>query len=199
MISRGRASDSSNHSKLEKLHEQAKAILEQKAKEISEFQSAIEQAEAELSTLQAELASQNKRTEDMLSQDVPMSERFANRDQIDSIRAEHQAEIERIEEKHQREVQRLQKEMKMSLEAAEDWAEKHAEMVYHSKRAQLDDLRRKVDEAKAASHQSSFAAVQQRTQLFQQSKNASLMNSQRLQFLESQVSEVATFRLIIER
>jgi chromosome segregation ATPase len=82
--------------------------------------------------------------------------------------------------------------MKASLEAAEQWSEKHAEMVLVSKRTQLEELRRQVDEAKAAANRKSLSTIQARTQLFQQSKNASLMNSQRLQFLESQVGEISS-------
>jgi chromosome segregation ATPase len=190
MIFRGRNSDTSNQSKLERLHEQAKSILEQKAKEIHQFQTSIDEAEAELSRLQTELATQTKLTQELGSHDIPMSEQFANQDEIDSVRAEHEAEITKSEEKHKREVQRLQQEMKTSLEAAEQWSEKHAEMVYVAKRAQLDELRRQVDEAKAAANRHSLSATQARSKFYQQSKNASLMNSQRLQFLESQVGEL---------
>jgi chromosome segregation ATPase len=190
MIFRGSGSDAPNQSKLEKLHEEAKTVLEQKAKMVRQFQMAVEEAESELGRLQTELATQTKLAQELSNHHIPMADQLSNQDLIDSVRAEHETEIDKAEERHKREVQRLQQEMKTSLEAAEQWSEKHAEMVCVAKRGQLEELRRQVDEARATVNRNSLSATQARNKFHQQSKNASLMKSQRLQFLESQVGEL---------
>jgi len=165
-------------------------MLEGKAKEITQLNEAIQSAEAELSQLQNDLMKEAQASE-QFQQLQPSPHDDVNTDLLDELRARHQAEIERAEERHQREVDKLQRDIERSIQASESWCESHAEMVMLTKTAQLESLRRQLEEAKLASNRGSLSATQSRAKLFQQSKNATIMNSQRRQFLEAQIGEIA--------
>ena len=57
LFSTSTRSNNANQSKLEKLHNEAKVILSQKANEISEINKAIEDAEEQLNKLRSDLSS----------------------------------------------------------------------------------------------------------------------------------------------
>jgi chromosome segregation ATPase len=189
--SRGLSEGGANRSKLEQLHGEARTILEAKAREIAHFTSAIEEAEAELAHLQDELAGHTETTTQLRAQASVPGLPVAGGAVTESVRAEHEAEIARAEERHQREVQKLRARIENSVAAAEKYSEERAQVSLMTKNAELKDLRRQVEEAKAASNLSSASAAQSHTKLYQQKKNASIMHSKRLQFLESQLGEIS--------
>lgn len=187
--SRNQQSKDAGQSRLEQLHQEAKEILEQKAREINEYNRVIGETEAELAQVQQELRSKSQIAatyEENNARDV----RVDHSETIATIEAEQQAEMDKLQARHKREMDKLQKDMQKSLHEAESWAEHHAEVILMEKNTQLEALRRKVDEARQISDQAAFSKTQSRTNLYQQSKTASLMNSKRMQYLESQVGEI---------
>lgn len=188
--SRGFGERSPNRSKLEQLHVEARAILEAKAREIAQLTSGIEEAEAELAHLRDELASHMQTTTQLRALGSTSGLQVASDKVVESIPAEHEAEIARTEERHQREVQKLQARIENSVAVAEKYSEERVQVCLMTKNAELKDLRRQVEEARATSTLSSASAAQSHAKLCQQKKNASIMHSKRLQFLESQLSEI---------
>ena len=176
-------------SKLERLHQEAKEILEQKAKEIQEYNTVVTQAEQELALLQEELKQKTKLASQVESQNtIERQDDYSA--MLDQIRSEQQAEIEREEAKHQHELEKLQKQMQNSLKTSEEWAEQRASVVLLEKTQALEEARKQLEQARKDNEKSIFSAAQTRTSIYQQSKNASLQNSQRLQLLEAQVGEI---------
>lgn len=191
--SRYRRSESSQQSQLEKLHQEAQSVLKQKADEIQQFNDSIEEAEKQLAQLKAEFEAKASAISGNPFEDdkFEMYDNNGASQIVEQIRLEQQTEIQQIQAKHEEEMTNLRIEFQKSLQDAEQWADQHAEAVYLERTAQLEDLRRELDNLRNASNETAFASTQNRTKLYQQSKNASLMNSQRIQFLESQLSELS--------
>lgn len=184
-------SNNANQSKLEKLHSEAKMILTQKANEISQINQAIEKAEEQLNMLRSELAS--KTAEMTRYQENDFESINTNENQIlEMVEEEHRSELLKVQTKNEEELNVLKAEYQKSLKEAEDWADKHAKSVAAERSAQLDQLRKEVDQMRTSTHEAQFTANQSRTKMYQQSKNASFQNSQRIQLLESQLSEIVS-------
>ncbi|OHT12922.1 kinetoplast-associated protein [Tritrichomonas foetus] len=190
-LSKGSKATDNGHSKLEKLHTEAKTILSQKAQEIAQINHAIEQAEEQLGKLRSELSIKN--TEMQKYQDQDFQDITNNENQIiEMIEEEQRQELIKIQAKNEEELNRLRDDFQKSLQEAENWAEKHAKSVAAERTAQLDQLRKEVDQMRQTSNEAAFSATQTRTKLYQQSKNVSLQNSQRIQYLEAQLSEIVS-------
>ena len=180
---------SDGKSKLERLHQEAKEILEQKAKEIHDYNEVVSQAEEELAVLQEELRHKTQLASQYESANT-VDRQDDNTELLEQLRSEQQAEIDRENARHQHELQKLQKQMQNSLKTSEEWAEQRASVVLLEKTQALEEARKQLEQARKESEKSIFSAAQTRTNIYQQSKNASLMSSQRLQLLEAQVGEI---------
>lgn len=186
---RDRRGKDNGQSTLERLHIEAREILEQKAKEVQEYSQVVAQAEEELALLQAELNEKSKFAAECESRNS-VERQDDNTKLIEGIRAEHQAEIEQAEEKHRQELEKLQKQMQESLRTSEEWAEQRASVVLMEKTQELEEARKQLEQVRKENEKSLFSAAQSRTQIYQQSKSVSMLNQQRVQLLEAQVGEI---------
>ena len=188
---RGASSMDNGKSTLERLHSEAREILEQKAREIQDYNKVVTEAEEELAVLQAELKQKAAFAAECEARNSTERQED-NTKLIEDIKVEQQAEIERAEEKHRHELQKLQKQMQESLKTSEEWAEQRASVVLMEKTQELEEARKQLEQARKESEKSVFTAAQSRTEVYQQSKAVSMMNTQRLQLLEAQVSEITS-------
>lgn len=186
-------SNLNNQSRLEKIHAEAKSMLAQKAAEITELNGVIEKAEEQLKAVKAELMA--KSTEMAQYQDDDEDENnnnFHEQQIIEKVREEQEIELRQILAKNEKELNQMKLDYQKSLQEAEDWATRHAKSVASEKSAQLDQLRKEVEQMKAAQADAKFAAQQSRTKMYQQSKDVTFQNSQRIQYLEAQLSEIVS-------
>jgi chromosome segregation ATPase len=173
------------------MHAEAKTILGQKASEIAKFNELIHEAEKNLASKRREVEKKSKILEGLQnSKDSEFEIPAIDQEYVDSIKASQQEEVEKSQKRHSRHVEKLQRNLEKSLKETEDWAEHHAGVIALEKKAQLDSLRLQMEQMRVESDRTAFSAADARTKLLDQSKSISRANTQRVQFLETQVAEI---------
>jgi hypothetical protein len=181
-------------SQIERLNIEAETILAQKNEELAGYQRAIEEAEKTLVKLKAELEAKAA----LFSAEIKADHSDESDDESDDLtdleklKADQEAEIQQLTAKHEEEIATMRSRYTASLKEAEQWAEAHAENIYLERVAELENLKKELESLRSQANEAAFAQTQSRTKLFQQSKNASLQNAQRIQQLESQLSELSS-------
>ena len=180
---------SASQSKIEKLNTEAQTILSQKADVIAELEAAIEDAERELVKLRAEYESKAAAAEIDEHDDAKELDDLID---LEKLKQEHDAEIRDKTEQQEEEVASMKLKFTRALKDAEAWAEEHAENIYAEKSAHLDTLKQELIKIKDEVGEEQLAQSQSRTKLFNQSKSRAMQSAQRIQFLQSQLSELST-------
>jgi hypothetical protein len=181
-------------SKIEKLNIEAEAILAQKNEELAGYQAAIEEAEKTLVKLKTELESKAAILSAEVNEEHSDDSDDGGSDLIDlvKLKEDQEAEIQQLTSKHEEEIAAMRSRYTTSLKEAEGWAEAHADNIYLERVAELENLKKELESLRSQANEAAFAQTQSRTKLFQQSKNASLQNAQRIQTLETQLSELSS-------
>jgi hypothetical protein len=190
-----RKSNPQTKGELEKLHAQADRDLTQKANEITEMNRIVEQTEHELLIAKSELAVKLKQAE--LENAFQETDEFdddelrsALEQEVEAVKAQQQQELTQLRHNHSLHIKALKETYEKSIQEAEKWAETHAAAVRTERQVQLDQIKKQYDDIRATKADSLFTASHSRTQLYQQSKGASIQNAQRIAQLESQISEI---------
>ena len=184
------ARGSASQSKIEKLNSEAQAILTQKADVIAELETAIEDAEKQLVKLRAEYEA--KATTAEIDEEDDAKAKDDDLIDLEKLKQEHDAEIRDRTERQEEEVASMKLKFTRALKDAEAWAEEHAENVYAERSAQLDVLKQELSKIKDEVSEEQLQQSQTRTRLFNQSKTRAMQSAQRIQFLQTQLSELST-------
>lgn len=192
----GRSSDvfagnSAGKSKLEKIHKEAKEIITAKNKEIMKYSKLIEEAENQLSELKAELREKNNRINKLNNEDSDF-DKLSAIDEIQELNTRHIEEMKNLEEKHQEDMQTYKMKYAKTLKEAEQWAEQHIDTLAVEKQAKLQMAQQELQSAKEKAQSSKLTATTLKTNFYQNNKTAQLMNTQRIEYLESQLSEISS-------
>jgi chromosome segregation ATPase len=181
-------------SELEKLHQQSQQLLKQKASELTAMNQVIEKAESELSTLKAELYAKTTRVELENPDESPeldsQKERYDQ--EIEGLMTELDTEVNEIKAVHRARMKSLAETFRKSIAEGEKWAEIHAASVKTEKRVELDLTEKQLNELLATKAESRLSSTRSRFEVYRQSKAASIMNEQRIRFLENQISETTS-------
>ncbi|EAX85668.1 hypothetical protein TVAG_593050 [Trichomonas vaginalis G3] len=178
-------------SKLEKIHKEAKEIIAQKNKEIMKYSKLIEDAENQLSELKAELQEKTNRINNMKNEDISYNVNSIE-DEITALSTQHIEEMKALEEKHQEDMQTYKMKYAKSLKEAEQWTEQHIDTLAVEKQAKLQMAQQELKTAKEKAQASKLAATAVKSNFYQNNKTAQLMNTQRIEYLESQLSEITS-------
>ena len=182
--------ESASQSKIEKLNSEAQAILTQKADVIAELETAIEDAEKQLVKLRAEYEARATTAE--IDEEDDAKAKDEDLIDLEKLKQEHDQEIRDRTEKQEEEVASMKLKFTRALKDAEAWAEEHAENVYAERSAQLDVLKQELSKIKDEVSEEQLQQSQTRTRLFNQSKTRAMQSAQRIQFLQTQLSELST-------
>lgn len=181
---------SAGKSKLEDIHNEAKQILGEKNAEISKLNQSIDEAEVQLKELKAQLRETlSKINKDPFDDNDDFMER-QNDVEINTILEKNEDEIRELQQKHEEKLQRYKLQFGKSLKEAEQWSEQHIDAVYHEKMAKLTSLKQELEEAKAESQNAHMYVTSTRQQFYSTNKSASIQASQRITFLETQLTEI---------
>jgi len=175
---------------IEDLHNESNAILSQKQAEIEELRESIHNAEEELRTLvlsvnQVETLFMN------LEDKAKKSREILDHNDNDSFLHENE-EIAQIKLKNDEEYNTLKAQFAKSLEDSGKWIEKHLEIVKMEKKIQLEEAQKELIHMKSLTNETKLISSSKKSMFSQDAKSVSIMNSQRAQFLETQLSELSS-------
>jgi chromosome segregation ATPase len=180
-------------SELEKLHQQSQQLLTQKANELTAMNQVIEKAETELSKLKAELFAKTTRIELENPEDnTEIEMQKENYDhEIEELMTQFDGEVREVKAAHTARMKSLAETFRKSIAEGEKWAEIHASTVKTGKLVELDQSEKQLSELRASKAETRLSSTRSRLEVYRQSKAASIMNEQRIRFLENQISETA--------
>lgn len=184
-------------SSLQKLHAEADKVLADKAKEIMEMTKLVDEAEEKLMALKAEYQVTTSKLQQHEEEEEIDTERMDQ--EIQDLKDQQEQELQEVEAKHQAYLQSLTETFQSSVKEAEKWAEMRTEAVKVQKLADLEAMKEEYEQFKASTADEIFASTQDRIKLYQEAKNASIMNNQRISLLESQISEITSITREEER
>ena len=193
----GRTSDafmgeSAGRSKLERIHAEAKQIINEKNKEIKRYSDEIQKTEITLQQLKSEL---KEKTARLKNDPFEVSlDNIGNQaeNQIAEINMRHEREVEELKTKNEEELQAYKLKYGKMLKESEQWIEQHVDTVYLEKSAKLEAAKQDLEQIKQQASEAMLGASKQRVDFYRNSKTATLMNSKRIDYLESQLSEIAS-------
>ena len=179
-------------SKLEQIHNEAKKIIDEKNKEIQRYSQEIQKAEASLSQLKAELQSKTEKINKIILNQSTDDNNFQIDNEISNLNARHDEEVRQLIAKNEDELQMYRIKYGKMLKESEQWIEQHIDTVIVEKTAKVEAAKQDLERLKEQAGNTMLSATKQRTQFLQSSKTSSLMNSRRIQYLESQISEITS-------
>ena len=184
--------ESAGKSKLEQIHREAKQIINEKNKEIQRYSQQIQQTEITLSQLRAELREKTERLSKGPSEQLNESNEFQVDNQISEINARHEEEVRNIIAKNEEELQNYRTKYGKMLKESEQWVEQHIDTVYVEKAAKVEAAKQDLEKLKQQANDAVLSATKSKTAFYQSSKTSALMNTKRIEYLESQLSEIAS-------
>ncbi|KAK8838165.1 hypothetical protein M9Y10_035581 [Tritrichomonas musculus] len=189
-----------NATELEEMNKEADMMLKQKEKELKSYMDAVNEAEKILRQLQDIVA---KKTAELASITKPdenaESDRFAVEEEIEKLEAEHQKEMQRLQDQHMEEMMALKADFQNTLNEAENWSNRHAEIALQEKMNELERLKQEAIDAKQQLNETTF--LRSRSSSYNNgqnnSKNSSNALSQKtvadqIAKLEEQLSELTS-------
>jgi hypothetical protein len=177
---------------LEKLHQQAQQLLAQKASEIAAMTESIDAAETALSKARAALIARTSQSEgENLDIDIDIeTQQDRYQREIEELMAQSEAEVKEIQLAHALRLKELGETFRKSITDGEEWAKIHAAAVKAQKLVELDQSTKQLEEARGSNEDSRLNSTKSRVEVYEQSKGVSIMNEQRINRLENQITEM---------
>lgn len=179
---------------IERVHSEARTVFAQKSQEIDQYHAAIDEAEKELAKLQSEYeakmslyASKEEELNEINVEDDP-----EHNELLEQIKQNQEEQIQELKLNHDDEIHSYEVTFTKALKDAEVWANLHIESVVEEKQSQLNDLLRQYEELKSIANEQAFNQTQSRTKMYSQSKATSMQNSQRIQQLDAELTELTS-------
>lgn len=163
---------SANISELEEMNKEADLMLKQKEKELQSYTEAVKAADNILRQLQKTVASKTAELAAITKPDENAeSDRFAVEEEIEKLEAEHQKEMQRLQDQHTNEMMALKADFQNTLNEAENWSNRHAEIALQEKMNELERLKQEAIDAKQKLNETTF--LRSRSSSYYNGKNNS--------------------------
>lgn len=146
-----------NITELEEMNKEADMMLKQKEKELQSYTDAVKEADNILRQLQKIVASKTAELASITKPDENAeTDRFAVEEEIEKLEAEHQKEMQRLQDQHTNEMIALKADFQNTLNEAENWSNRHAEIALQEKMNELEKLKQEAIEAKQKLNETTF-------------------------------------------
>ncbi|OHT06794.1 hypothetical protein TRFO_05496 [Tritrichomonas foetus] len=146
-----------NITELEEMNKEADQMLKQKEKELKAYTDAVREAEKILKGLQETV---NAKTAELSALSAPdenaENERRLIEEEIERLEASHQKEMQRLQQQHEDEMSSLKADFQQTLNEAENWSNRHAEITLQEKMGELEKLKQEAIEAKQQLNETTF-------------------------------------------
>ena len=187
-IGRGRDRD---QSALQKLHNEARVQLEQRNEQIAQLNKELEKAEEKLSSAKRKLNEIKSAAKEESNSEIYDDYSEIELKEIDAIKSKHQQDEQKLIEEYEDEAAKLETMYAKQLKEAEEYVDQHSQQVLLERQNELMNLQNDLQQLRENYNTVNLEHTKQKDVLIDESRGTSMTNTQKIQYLESQLTEVA--------